>query len=233
MKRTLLAASMMAALPATCPAADIPLPSCALHLAQPPVGGVLTEEQIDTNNACILTMQQETSVAEAAAKIEEANRRASGKQEKASVAAPVAYPAVASRVMAPPQPAMPQHHMDAPTPQAAKAATPVAAPPPPPQPPVVTGIMWDGATYSADLIFPDGGSMEVRRGTTLPDGSSVVIVSQGGVYTQADGTIRPLRFESGETPAPAASSTPARHPVPSPPPVSSVPSIPPSYPVMH
>ncbi|QBL95688.1 hypothetical protein KSAC_35090 (plasmid) [Komagataeibacter saccharivorans] len=90
--------------------------------------------------------------------------------------------------------------------------------------------MWDGATYSADLIFPDGGSMEVRRGTTLPDGSSVVIVSQGGVYTQADGAIRPLRFESGETPAPTASSAPAPHPAPSTPPV---PSMPPSHPVMH
>lgn len=232
MNRLLLVATLMAAIPVTCRAADIPLPACALHLAQPPVGGVLTEEQIDTNNACILTMQQETSVAEAAAKIEDANRRASGKQEKLPTATPVGYPAVASRVMAPPQPAMPQHHADVPAAQAVKPATPspVVAPPPPPEPPVVTGIMWDGATYSADLIFPDGGSMEVRRGTTLPDGSSVVIVSQGGVYTQADGAIRPLRFESGEAPAPTVSSTPASHAAPSAPPVPPVPS---SYPVMH
>lgn len=217
MRTFLLAACCVAGIPGVAFAADIPLPACALHLAESPVGGVLTQAQIDTNNSCITTLQQETAVAETVAKIEEANRRGSGKSDRMDAALRGA-PSPAGAIMLGSPPALPvPSHVETPgthpnPPSSPAPATPAsaAAIPPPAPPPVVDGIMWDGSAYTAILGFPDGSSMEVRRGTTLPDGATVAIVSQSGVYTESNHTIRPLRSAGSET------STPASTPAPTP-----------------
>lgn len=210
MKLSLIAACCAAVFPGVAFAAAIPLPACALHLAEPPVGGVLTQQQIDTNNSCILTLQQDAAVAETAARIEDNNRRASGKPDRAdnalrgySSATPPVMMGAPPVITTPPQDAKPAVPHSEPTTPSTTASTPAASA----SPPVVDGIMWDGATYSAIIRFPDGSSMEVRRGTTLPDGATVAIVSRAGVYVDNSGTIRPLRTAGGDIPAPG--TTPA------------------------
>ncbi|MCE2576662.1 type IV pilus biogenesis protein PilP [Komagataeibacter sp. FNDCR2] len=207
MKLLLLAACCAAVFPGAAVASSaIPLPVCASHLAESPIGGVMTQDQIDANNSCIMTLQQDTAIAEAAAKIEDANRRAAGKPDKPEN--PLrAYSSPASPVIVTPQPSpppLPPHREEktaahSETAPLSTPATPVMQSPPLP---VVDGIMWDGSTYTAILMFPDGSSMEVKRGTTLPDGSTIAIVAQSGVYTENNNIIRPLRSASGKVPVP-------------------------------
>jgi len=171
------------------PAAWAGIPACALHLAQPAPGAQLTPAQIAANQSCIAELHQEDAAAGLVEKIWE--------NDKKMLAPEPGTPAAAAR--APQAPALP-----APPIAALTTGDPRTAPPHGMA--RVALIMTDGAQVEASLTMPEGGTMDVTKGTTLPDGSVVAEIRPNAVYVRREGHMQRLELDDGSAPAQAASS---------------------------
>lgn len=165
---------------------------CADKLVTPAPGEALSTTALVSNNACLTYLSQAAKAAELKANISDSDRRASG--EKAGQAAgkggnsgtwfdSTAWPT--------------------PVPQTKEDDTL----------PEFDTVFIDRKSASATLVFADGSSMDVERGTPLPDGSSVYSISRvhgnvSVVIKTKAGDFKPLRSASrgfgAETPATAS-----------------------------
>lgn len=153
------------------------VPECALHLQEPPVGGVLTPQQFDANNACKIAVEQASSVADSIAHIRASEKKQQGNDTHPSTSsglslrasAPSALPGVISSPDAPhgkPEPAITLPSVDA--------------------------VSLDAGKAVAYLRYPQGGTVEATRGTQLRDGSTIVFISTQGVFIKEGNKLQQL-----------------------------------------
>ena len=174
-------------------------PDCALHLQEPARGGTLTQEQLDANNACLAVLQVKRKIAEDLSSIAESEHHAQETLTRSSAHSPAPAPA---RVVA--------------SPAAPPVVTPAAPAPKAAPLPSVEGILWNGSQQTALLSMPDGGTLEARAGTRLPDGSTVVSIRMdetrtepAGVTIRRDGLLISLSGGSGAQTSTPHASTPS------------------------
>ncbi|MFC0500496.1 type IV pilus biogenesis protein PilP [Asaia krungthepensis] len=147
------------------------------------------------NAACLQALNDFQKAAEAKAKIEEveSHKERGGAPVPASTFPPIlpGYPGVA----------MPP----------ALASKPIQTPPQmtekpsPPQLPVIVMILSDAQDRpTATLRLPDGGSVDVTRGSLLPDGTSVAAIDGNTVYVRRGHTLVRLPMDNGQSLIPAA-----------------------------
>lgn len=149
---------------------------CADRLIAPLPGKTLPPDVLDSNNACIAFLHQAADAAELKAKIAEDDKRATGGKTKAQgtdASAPwfdsAKWEALVNRL---------QQVQD----QARQRAQDNL--------PRTDSVFIDRGTASAVLVFPDGSSQTVSRGTELGDGSTVSSIRSSAVT---------IRTASGET----------------------------------
>jgi type IV pilus biogenesis protein PilP len=174
-----------------CPAgARAGAPQCGDQMIAPLPGQVMAPQALDSNNACIAYLQQVAQAADLKAKIAEAEKRAKG-IDKAGAGDRAGTPPL----MPPLSPGV------QPVPREDDAA----------DDPQVESIALKGGVVMATLTFPDGGSLTVKRGSPLPDGSVVEAVtlsndmSQSNVLVKKDGLVRPLLLATADRQGKSAS----------------------------
>lgn len=170
MKKALIASlALTVSLPAVSRAAP---PDCTQHLQEPGANGRLSQEQLDANNACLAIVETQKKISEALAAIADNERRT--KSGGAAYQAPalfneaspshMPFPQQRPVTMPPPDMVPSQKKTEDPTPKAS-----------------VDGVLWEGGNVITGMIrLPDGQSLEVMKGTTLPDGSVVTTITQSG-----------------------------------------------------
>lgn len=178
MKTAIIASlALTLSLPAVSRAAP---PNCTQHLQEPGADGRLSQEQLDANNACLAIVETQKKISEGLAAIADNERRT--KSGGAAYQAPAVRNVSSSAYMPFPQQrplAMPRPDM-APPGEKTENPAPKAS---------VDGVLWEGGNVITGIIrLPDGQSLEAMKGTTLPDGSVVTTITQGGtVIVTRDG----------------------------------------------
>lgn len=171
MKKIILA-SMATALTLPMPSWATP-PECAQHLQEPGIGGRLSQEQIDANNACLSIVDTQKKISEGLATIADNERRSKG--GAAFTTSVGRNDLTTMRVPFPQQPGTQLHTPQSnPLPEQEKPddTAPTAT---------VDGVLWEGGTVITGLIhLQDGQSLEAMKGTALPDGSVVSAITQSG-----------------------------------------------------
>lgn len=177
MKKFMLVATTMVSLYPMTSFADAP--ACTRHLQEPGTSGRLTQEQIDANNACLNVVTTQKKIAEELAAISESERKSKGV---------TSFPGqpMHSEQSAPPSPffvqqqssSMGQRPMNMPgasvrpAPEKSVDDQPLAS---------VDAVLWEGGNVLTALLrLPDGQSFEAMKGTILPDGSVVTVITPTG-----------------------------------------------------
>ncbi|NSL92699.1 hypothetical protein [Acetobacter syzygii] len=189
MRNTIFLISTLLLLPVTTVAA---VPECAMNLQQPPVGGTMTPQQIDANNACQLAVQQASIVADAVSHIHQSEERALNKTTNKVTDLRPAH-------SQPPQHELPrtsaEQQADTEKPEINSSL------------PTVDAVSLDAGKAIAYLRYPQGGTIEASRGTRLKDGSTVEFISMQAVYIKQDHSLKQLSssgsLSSSETNSPA------------------------------
>lgn len=148
-------------------------PECAQHLQEPGIGGRLSQEQIDANNACLSIVDTQKKISEGLATIADNERRSKG--GATFTTSSTRNDLATARVPFPQQPMTQLHPLQQNMPPALEKpddSGPTAT---------VDGVLWEGGTVITGLIhLQDGQSLEAMKGTTLPDGSVVSAITQSG-----------------------------------------------------
>lgn len=177
--------------------AQAAIPQCATHLQEPGADGIFTPQQLAMNAACIQALADFQKVAEAKAKIEDVEHRKDKNNDIASArSAPVIpnYPGVAlPPAMLPPV----QRSTEA---RPADTSPPKAQPAAPKLPVIVMILSDEKERPTATLRMPDGNSIEVTRGSLLPDGASVAAIEGNAVYVRRGHTLSRLAMDGGQGP---------------------------------
>jgi len=166
------------------------IPQCASHLQEPGIDGVLSAQQLAMNAACLQALNDFQKAAEAKAKIEEveSHKERGGSPVSTSILPPIlpGYPGVAMPPVLAPKPLQT-------TPQTAEK-------PSPPRLPVIVMILSDAKDRpTATLRLPEGGSVDVTRGSLLPDGTSVAAIDGDAVYVRRGHTLVRLPMDNGQS----------------------------------
>ena len=189
MRYTLLPTCALLLLPVGTIAA---VPECALKLQEPPVGGIMTPQQIDANNACQIAVQQASIVADAVSHIHLSEERS----VKNTINKVTDLKALHN-----------QPHQHEPPPPSAEQSAGKDLPGINKTLPTVDAVSMDAGKAIAYLRYPQGGSIEASRGTRLNDGSTVEFISMQAVYIKQDNTLKQLstsdELSSSDTVAPA------------------------------
>ncbi|WP_161630804.1 MULTISPECIES: type IV pilus biogenesis protein PilP [Asaia] len=147
------------------------------------------------NEACLHALNDFQKAAEAKAKIEEVESH----KERGS--APVSTSALPPVLPGYPGVAMPPSF----APRPIQTVPQVAEKPFPPRLPVIVMILSDAQDRpTATLRLPEGGSVDVTRGSLLPDGTSVAAIDGNTVYVRRGHTLMRLPMDNGQSLTPVA-----------------------------
>jgi len=163
-------------------------------MQEPREGGVLTAEQIAVNASCLQTLSAFEKAAEGRAKIDASEHKQDHAQDPRGGLGLPNFPAPTSMAL----------------PNTASAPVQVKA-----ALPTIQMILGDErGHYTATLHMPDGGTLDVSRGTQLPTGEQVAIVTDNAVWLRRDKTLTRLADDDGQPSQPASQNPVRSNPAP-------------------